>query len=275
MTARSRLAWAALSFALPTLACTFEDGRGFATLRSARLHVGFEPGSRQLDEELVTDLGYRVRIAEFDLEVDAVALEERVSAADATPTDLLCHGGHCHGEDDTHVDEHEVEADDAGTPARFVAVATFPVHRALDVLEHASVSLDVVEPSRELPRAAIRRVAVDVASLRLSGTVTGAALEADDVPFSIALAPGPHFDGATVLDVSHEGPTDLRLALSWIADGALLDGIDWAALAHAGTITIDDVDSAPAHAITTALAANAVELEIEGEHERSDDEHAH
>jgi hypothetical protein len=259
-----RLGFVALVGALGS-ACTFEDGTGFATLRAAKLEVSFEPGARDLAGTILTNGDYRVRLEGFSAELESFELDQLTSSggpgfdpANPPPGYTLCHGGHCHAVDGRLVDYADIEAELAGGGASLSAVATFPIGTTADLLAGERVELDTVEPSRELPRANVRKAALTVARVELSGSVSGGPPKLDETPLSITL-PGARPTGPVELEIARDGPAELRLDARLRVDGTLFDDIDWAELAADGAVVVEP-ESPAAETLVTALSNNEIEL---------------
>jgi hypothetical protein len=262
--ARSRLGVVALLGTLGS-ACTFEDGTGFATVRSAELRVSFEPGARGLEGAVLTNSGYQVRLDNFSAELESFELEELTSdartsfdPANPPPGYTLCHGGHCHAVDGRLIAYADVEAELADGGPSLSAVATFPIGTTADLLAGELFELDAVEPSRELPRANLRKTALSIARVELSGSVSGGPANLDETPLSVT-APGARPTGPAELEISRDGPAELRFDALLSVDGTLFDDIDWAALVMDGEIVVDPA-SPVAETFATTFSNNEIEL---------------
>jgi len=262
--ALARLGVAALLGALGS-ACTFEDGTGFATVRGAQLEVSFQPGARALDGAVLTSGGYRVRLESFSAELQSFELDELTSSGGASfdpanppPGYTLCHGGHCHAVDGRLVDYADVEAELAGGGSSLSAIATFPIGTTIDLLAGERIELDAVEPSRELPRANVRKSALTFARAEVSGSVSGGPPELAETPLSVALS-GARPTGPVELEITRDGPAELRLDALLGIDGTLFDDVDWAGLAGDGAIVVEP-ESPAAETLTTALSNNEIDL---------------
>jgi hypothetical protein len=262
--ARSRLGALALLGALGS-ACTFEDGTGFATVRAAELRVSFEPGARGLDGAVLTNSGYRVRLDGFSAELESFELDELTSNARASfdpanppPGYTLCHGGHCHAVDGQLVAYSDVEAELAGGASALSAVATFPIGTTADLLAGDRVELDAIEPSRELPRANLRKSALSVTRVELTGSVSDGPAELGETPLSVSVS-GARPTGPVDFEITRDGPAELRFAALLGVDGTLFDDIDWAGLATDGAIVVDSASPA-AETFITSFSSNEIEL---------------
>lgn len=263
----TRAASACVLAGLALLGCTFEPGTGYATLESARLDARLEPGrARDLDGAVLTDLGYEVALDELSLDAGTLELldltgTERLSfdAAHPPPGYTLCHGGHCHREDGAVVPYADVEAELAGGNASLVTVASLPVDRELDLLEGAEAILDTVEPSRELPKAEIRKLGLGAGRFRGTGQVRGGALT-EDAALSLDLEIEGRIEGPADLAISRDGPATLHLVAELVLDGTLFDGIDFATLVDAGNIDIADVETQEGLTLTSAVLGSELGL---------------
>jgi hypothetical protein len=262
--ARARLGAVALLGTLGS-ACTFEEGTGFATVRAAELRVSFEPGARSLDGEVLTNDGYRVRIDSFSAELESFELDQltRTGGASFDPANpppgySLCHGGHCHADDGRLVDYAEIEAELAGGGASLSAVVAFPIGTTADLLTGERVELDAVEPSRELPRANLRKAALSVTRVELTGSVSDGPADLDEAPLSLSVS-GARPSGPVELEITRDGPAELRFSALLGIDGTLFDDIDWAGLVTDGAIVVDPASPAAETFITT-LSNNEIEL---------------
>jgi hypothetical protein len=257
--------------------CTFEDGKGFATLDSASLSARFEPGAaRDLGNGIVlTSQGYRVALTRASLGVEALALNElrEGSAPNGTfdpahppPGYSLCHGGHCHADDGRLVDYADIEAELAGGGARFEPVARVPASRAFDFLAGQTAVLDAVEPSRELPQARITQLSLSIERLELEGSVTGGpeggGLGQSSAALVVELPIGSSIDAGMSLAIDRDEPGAFSLRAALAIDGTLFDDIDFAPLQNASRIEIVDLESEPAVALASSLLKSQITITI-------------
>ena len=259
-------------------ACTFDDGKGFATLETASLSARFEPGpARDLGNGAVlSDLGYQVSLTHAALTTEELALNELRGGAGADvsfdpahppPGYSLCHGGHCHAEDGRLVDYAEIEAELAGGAARFYPVARLPAAHAFDVLAGETVALDVVVPSRELPRVRLTQLSLSIARIEIEGSVTGGpqggGLGTNTATLLIALPIESSIDEGLSLSIDRDQPGAFTLAAALEIDGTLFDGIDFSALQSAARIEIVDRESPAGIALAGALIESPIAVVVQ------------
>lgn len=253
--------------------CADGPGHGFATLESAELRARFEPGvARDAGGAVLTDLGYQLELSRLEIDLERLALEAAggdssgfdFDPASPPPGYTFCHAGHCHAEDGLLVDYEEVELELGGQARRFVAVRTLPIERAVDALAAESLALEHVEPSRELPETELRRVRLELRTLRAEGSVRGGALAAQ-VPLAVELVASGALTALAELGVDRSGPAriDLRVALK--LRGTLFDGVDFAALETAGAIAVTDVEAQAGQTLFGALLESELAVDYEGE----------
>jgi hypothetical protein len=257
--------------------CTFEDGKGFATLESASLSARLEPGAaRDLGNGVVlTSQGYRVALTRASLGVEAITLNElregsassgSFDPAHPPPGYSLCHGGHCHAEDGRLVDYADIEAELAGRGARFEAVARLPASRTFDLLAEQTAALDTVEPSRELPQALITQLSLGIERLELEGSVTGGpeggGLGQSSAALVVELPIGSSIDAGMSLAIDRDEPGAFSLGAALAIDGTWFDDIDFALLQNAARIEIVDIESEPAVALASSLLKCQITITI-------------
>jgi hypothetical protein len=256
--------------ALVASGCTFEPGTGFATLEDASLSAKLEPGSRDLgNRTLLSDQGEHVHLAVARLALGSVVLAElrggggeSVSFDPASPPPgySLCHAGHCHADDGRLVSYEAIQSELAGDGASLEAVATLPVEADADLWDGGPRSLERVLPSRELPRARLTRLSVEVEELELSGDVAAGA-GAPPTPFSVVVPVSAGFEKAIDLPIDREEPGEFSLRIAIAPSGRLVDGVDWNAIASAGSIT--DPEAPEAIALVESLLASDVRFETD------------
>lgn len=270
---------AALGIALLLLAgCTLDAGRGFGTVEAATLEVGLEPGeARDLGGgAILTRGGYHVRFDALAIDVDRVALlapsageaARGVFDPAAPPFGCgACHGGHCHCPDGTLPTYEELQARlSAGGGATLDEVVVMPVGRELDLLSPGEIALDAFEPSRQLPETTLAAVAVTLSSLRATARVTHpdpAVLAGEAVALELSLPVGASVDAAVARPVTRAEPARVRLAARLPVDATLFDGLDLAALATEGRVSLDDLEAPAAERVLGALLANPLQVELE------------
>jgi hypothetical protein len=258
--------------------CTFEDGKGFATLQSASLSAHFEPGpARDLGNGVVvTSQGYQVALTRAVLAVEALTLDElregsasggSFDPAHPPPGYSLCHGGHCHADDGRLVDYAEIEAELARGGARFEPVARLPAARGFDLLAGQTAVLDVVEPSRELPQARITQLSLRVDRLELEGSVTGGpaggGLGQSSAALVVELPIASTIDAGMSLAIDRDEPGAFSLVAALAVDGTLFDSIDFAPLQNASRIEIVDLEAEPAVALASSLLKSEITITIQ------------
>jgi hypothetical protein len=265
------LSCAVALLALTTGGCALEPGSGFATIEDARLSAKLEPGeARDLGNGGVqSDLGYEVRLDSAELVADEVLLETLSSGsgeasfdpADPPPGYSLCHNGHCHADDGRLVDYAEIEAELGGTGSSFTPVAMLPYGGGLDLLGGAQVALERVEPSRELPRVRLRKVALHVSRITLRGEVSagpaGSGLAAP-ASLDVDIAVAEDWDHGIDLVIDRDEPGAIDLSVGLVVGGRVFDGVDFAAHASTGQIAVTAGD----HPLATQLVASLGESEL-------------
>lgn len=225
-------------------ACTFEAGRGFATLESVELETRFEPGEHAVEGGVLTDLGYLVRLDTITLELSELELATFDAEPAGAPADepAHCHDANC---------EPESEAEPEPEPeqrAEGEVVAILPVDRGVDVLGEERLVLTQVEPSSELGEVHLEQAELRVGRIELSGVVSEGGLTAE-VPLSVSVDLDAHVTAAVDVAVTHDGPEHLSLHGALALEGALFDAIDFAA---DDSFAVDD-DDERAEALRSAL----------------------
>lgn len=232
----------ALAAALAPAACTFEDGRGWATLRAtaaAELTVDEAHAPDAAAEEagatFVTDQGYPVQVTELTARVVAVELLETASGAgsggEAAPFDpaspppgyTLCHAGHCHATDGRLVSYEDIEAELAGGGGASgpVAVATLAADGDPQLaLDAAAVPLGPWETDS----VSLSAAALGVRAVRLSGRVT---LDGEAVPLEVTLADDADLAlrGAVTERLGQDGVSEATLHFVVALPASWLDGV--------------------------------------------------
>lgn len=238
-------------------ACTLDPGRGVARLEAVELEAQFTPGERELDGDMLTDLGYVVRLDAIGVELFELELAtfDREATEAAAGEHDHCHDATCDAESAEN-EAHEEHAEDEAAEV----VATLPVDRDVDVLAGDSLRLTRVEPTPELTAIHLERAELHVGRIELSGSVGGGALTAE-IPLAVSLDLDTHAAAAIDVAVAHDGPEHLSLHGTVSLEGPLFDGIDFAAT---GGFHVDDEDEG-ADALRSALAASLhLSLETEG-----------
>lgn len=246
-----------------TAACTFEDGRGWATVRvlsGAELLVDEAHASEEAT--LVTDRGDLVTVTSLRLTLAGVALLENSGSASGTsgsfdpanppPDYTLCHGGHCHRSDGALVDYEDIAAEMAGGGASaLVVVEDFAVTGALDALSPALVELGTFESGT----ASLAAVELHVAALELSGEVLS---DTERRPLQLSLRPegGLRLRGELVAELGRGGAASPDLELWLVLPGDLLDGLAFENLALVeGALRIDQANNPSALELVAARMA--------------------
>lgn len=252
--------------ALLASACTFEPGTGFGTLESTSLSVELRPGAaRDLGNRTVlSDQGYHVRLDSARLAVGDLVLSELSGGdgvVDFDPADppagySLCHAGHCHADDGRLVSYEAIEAELSGGSAAFVPVAVLPVAAVLDLWSDAPSRL----PPRELPRTTLKRLSIELSELELSGSVTAGALSGSEVPLAVRLPLSAGFEKRLARKIGRDQPGELALDVQVSISARLVDGLDFAAEAAAGAITLDDPEHPLAVELVESLLASEVDV---------------
>ena len=246
--------------ALAATACTFEDGRGWATVDfslGAELVVDEDHASDEAT--LVTDRGLLVTLTTLDLDAATLSLLETGGSASgevrfdpANPPEgyTLCHAGHCHREDGALVDYEDIEAELAAADGATVLTAAeqFSVTAVVDGLAASAVELGKHD-SATVDTAA---VSVNFAAVSMAGRV-----EIDDevVDFVLTLSPE---NGLTLQAEADEtiGRGGLRAPLVdlWLSvEADLFDGIAFDNLERTdGVIRIEPSSN---HAVLQTIAA--------------------
>jgi len=250
--------------------CTFDDGTGFATLERASLAARFEPGAREVAPNAVlTDLAYQVSLSKLALRVAELRLEERSDTpADPSfdPEDppvgfFLCHDGQCATDDGRVVSYEAVEAELAGRTASFETVAALPIEQDVDLLAGSLLTLDRVEPSAELPQATLRRAALALRGLSISGSATGGALAAP-LAFELDVAPLGSLSQTLDFPIDRDAPEALGVSAEVGLDGTLFDGIDFASLAGAQPLLLSDLDDPVVVQVARAVLAGSFSVVV-------------
>lgn len=252
------------------IGCTFQAGEGFGELAPGALEVALVPGeARDLgDHTILTDEGYAVALSALELDLGDAALQELRGGAgvEFDPADppegyTLCHGGHCHSESGALVAYEDIIAELSGGQATYVAVATAPVAGAVDLL--AGVDLPLEWREAWLPMATLGRFLVPVTALRGEATVTGGPLpdgEALSMHLDLALDDG--FSTATDIPVDRDHPPRITVDAAIEPDGAVLDGLDLAALAEDGVLDLLDPSHPAAAQLVEALVTTLPQLTV-------------
>jgi hypothetical protein len=227
-------------------ACTFEAGRGFATLESVELETRFEPGEHAVDGGVLTDLGYVVRLDTVTLELSELELISFDAEPAGAPSDEAahCHDANCEPESEAENEHDEGAEGEAGD-----VVAILPVDRGVDVLGEESLVLTQVEPSSELGEVHLEQAELHVGRIELTGVVSEGGLTAQ-VPISVSLDLDAHVTAAVDVAVTHEGPERLSFHGTLALEGALFDAIDFAS---DDGFAVDD-DDERAEALRSALS---------------------
>ena len=226
--------------------CALGPGGPFATLEPTFEAVLVAPEDRALPggwQQLNTNYQARFTVARVDfvrLELlSAAGAGGAFDPANPPPGYSLCHGGHCHRDDGALIPYEDIAAElGGGGGAR--TVARMPVGTR-DLLAGGQAPLGCANTC-DLPSGDIARMRLGIARVRLEGFVRdslSAPRLSGEVPFllDVALSPqgGEPLPGATI-DAALELPVDRKalprigLDVAFRPTGALLDGVDWAAV---------------------------------------------
>ena len=245
-------------------ACTLEDGKGFATLEEVELSATMPSAS------LVTELGYRVELVSAELTVDDVLFQTLTEGgagggfnpANPPPGYDFCHGGHCHSESGALVSYEDITRELAAGAPRFDALASAPFDRTFDLLSDAVARSSNIEPTAELPRSHLDRVTVGLVAIRLNGNVTGGDLGNQVVPLEVVLPLGSSAWREITVPIDRDHPPRLRFDVALVTLG-MLDEVDFATLASAGSVTIADPESEAAEHVVEAILGSPLEVQVE------------
>lgn len=239
-------------------ACTFEDGRGFATLESASLSVRVKPGSaRDLGNDTVlTDLGYAVRVIELGVDVEHLELYPATEAAGAGAPP--CDDDHCHGSEGLGEDAAQ-DADGATSDLEPLAVVEFEQH--VSALDDSTLSAASVLPSRELPRARLAAATLALGGVRMRAVVRHEPDLGKSAPLELVL-PAPTLRDAVGLAIDRDAPERIRVAGSWVLQGTLFDGIDFESTLLSQGLISDDPQQPEATRFIANLAAQPFTVEL-------------
>jgi hypothetical protein len=272
---RERLVRAALAAALGLAlsACTFEDGRGWATLRAtaeADLAIDLATDAERAggdDATLVTDQGHSVRVTTLTATVQAVLLYQAGGSgggsgavfdpASPPPGYTLCHAGHCHATDGSLVSYEDIAAELAApggtsTPA-LAARLPAAAGATLAVGDGAALTLGPWETDT-IGLVAAGLVLRDV---RLDGSVTVAGAE---VPLRVRLAADADLtvQGAVTGALGRGGAGEATLTFVLDVPGDWFDDVRFPNLAQSdGVLAIDGSSN---HAVAELLAGRLAQV---------------
>jgi hypothetical protein len=244
VTARAALT----GLALLSAGCTFEPGKGYATLESASFSLAFEPGAaRDLgDDTVLTDRGFAVKVTELTLELGELTLSELGTSggsdqsfdpANPPAGYSLCHGGHCHADDGRLVAYADIEAELAGGAAAFEPVVTLGTAGVFSALEDPTIDSVAVAPSRALPRVTLRKASLPLHRVLLKAEAQHASGVGPTASIEATLSPGPSLEHGFTQHVDRDGPERFRLKAELAIDGSLFDDIDFEQALAAGQTT--------------------------------------
>lgn len=255
------------ALALSAPGCTWGEGSGFATLESTHVSAQLQLDERTPDE-LTTDLGYVVQLESAELFVEDVVLEQGGQTEHGAQFDPAhppdgyssCHAGHCHSDDGRLVPYAEIEAERAASGEEYTAVVSVPVHAPLDLLRGGPLRVRHAQPSAELPRAELERVTLHAESLRIRGSVrdaTGVSL-----PLHVDLALHASLRAAVHVDIDRDTAARVRATVELAVPASLLDGVDFARFADAGSVTLSEPTSPAAEPVLDALDESELRFEL-------------
>lgn len=253
--------------------CAFSDGDAFGLVEASleAEHVRLEDRVREGGFE-ATSSDFEVRLDELTLEIDSLSLVLRALEGESSTFDpqnppegySLCHNGHCHRDDGALVDYATIEAELSSGGAEGGALVLGG--GTSDVLSGAPLAL----PCGDESRCVVGEGRVSLLELRVHGLNVSGEVR-DGRSGDLARFEGVRaFDG--VIDLLHDGegeepsgarrlpadvpfsdddPPRVRLVLHLTATAALLDGVDFAALA--------EVDPSPTLVLDEPTAERIVE----------------
>ncbi|NPC86419.1 hypothetical protein HPC49_50565, partial [Pyxidicoccus fallax] len=195
--------------------------------------------------------------------------------ANPPPRYSNCHSGHCHRDDGALVDYEDIQAelDGGGGGPTVVSVITFP-GEPLDLV--AGTRRELACEECDVPEGGLDKVSVTLTRLTLRGAVRDSRAVSrleGEVPFTLELPLAADtqeaLGGSLDIPADRAHPPRVSLAFTFEPTAALLDGIDWAALAR----TEDSIDLAVEanQAARNALLEHLAEVELEAEVTRTGD----
>lgn len=226
--------------------CTFEDGRGWATV-TPTVHSSLNVDAAHAGADgvtLVTDRGAALTLTAFRLQVTALELLSAAAPASGAAFDpahpppdyTLCHGGHCHSEDGELVAyEDMTSALAAGGTAGGASVAqSLAADVSVDVLQGGEIALG----SFEVGDVALAGVALVAGEVAVAGSV---AVDGQSYPIDVrlAVAEGLRFLGDAQAALGREGRGGATFEVHVELPADLFDGLRLEHLAReSGTIRI-------------------------------------
>jgi len=262
MTARSAMLMLGLVWltAASLAGCARGPGNGFGEIAGISLEAAFAPSeARDLGGGwALTDLGYRFRVDQLDVDGGELLLEQLPGAGGGTfdpanppPGYTLCHGGHCHAEDGSLVDYEDIEAELAGGEGAWTPVAAFAAGDGLDLVGGETRSWDTCEPSCLLGAGHLKRSSLPLGAATLEATVWDDAGGTTEWTLALQSADAGTLHGTLDLPLDRDHDPVLTLALAVAVDGMLLDGLDPEELLPGGGALV--LDEAAAAAVWTQL----------------------
>ncbi|MCC6156489.1 MAG: hypothetical protein IT350_00430 [Deltaproteobacteria bacterium] len=286
---RTAILIAVILSGIAAASCTFEDGKGFATLNASMIASWTVPADRDAGNGWQRlNNSYEIRLVDATFTFDHIALEALASSdsGDSTTFDpanppagySLCHGGHCHSAEGELVSYEDIQAemDGGGGSSAYSAVVALPVGE-FDLESPASRDLEC-DAGCELPAASISRLRISPTRLRLAGDVRGGAggeALAEPVRWfiDVELAPDDAIVHAVDLVVDRDKRPNIDLAIAIVLGPDLLDDLDWAA--YAVTDGAIDLGAQPSEhegeTLADHLGEKIVELEPDIDIERTAD----
>ncbi|WP_141621190.1 hypothetical protein [Myxococcus sp. AB036A] len=268
--------------------CTFSDGGPFAELESTILEARLieAPGRGAGDgwQRLNTD--YQARFDVFVLDTAGLTLQRTQAGsggggggtfdpANPPPRYSNCHSGHCHRDDGALVDFEDIQAemDGGGGGPTVVSVVSFR-GESLDLVEGTRRSLICAEC--DLPEGGASQLRMPLTRLLLRGAIRDGRTEerlAGEVPFSLDLTFTEEEQAVVAasldLPADRSQPPRVSLELSLELTSALVDNVDWAALAkNADGISLGEDANSDARAL---ILQQLMEIEMATKISRTSD----
>lgn len=269
-----------LALIVVVFGCTFEDGKGFATL-DASLSASWEtPADRDVGDGWVAlNNSYEVRLEEVRLVTSDLSLRGSMSSESGSgessggtfdPANppagyTLCHNGHCHADDGSLVSNEDIQSElnGGGSTSGLSTIASLPVGE-IDLIAGFDSALDC-ESSCELPQSSVSEVALELLTLTLTGVVrdgSGQGRVADGTSWSLDVdfAAGDAVTAEVDLPIDRDKRPNIDMAVSLTLDVTLLDDLDWAG-AGEGAIDLSQLPSPEHEGETVAEHAGEKVLE--------------